>query len=194
MGRIEQSYKAAVKSIRLAARGKIPEPRNPVITLTRKGFLFGEESRKNAFPVTHNLNTQEDWEVADVNQILVWLCMEYIESGEKNCSDWDAAEELVQKGASFGLLFPWAKPPKRPKVKPSAPEDPQCNFQDMWRQLAAARCGVKTWKALPKSKRAQYEAAGAIAWRLLGHLTVDATGLAKAAWHLWLSMPELPEL
>ena len=61
MGRIEHSYTTAVKSIRLAARGKIPKPHNPVLTLTSKGFLFGEENRKNACPVTENLNRQEDW-------------------------------------------------------------------------------------------------------------------------------------
>jgi hypothetical protein len=63
----------------------------------------------------------------------------------------------------------------------------------MWRWLAAQRCEVKSWEALPKSKLAKYDAAGVIAWGLLGRLSGDDGDLAKAVWELWMRMPEVPD-
>ena len=122
MGRIEASFKAASKAVRDTRRGKLPTLRNPAILLTKDGFRFGEENCKSACALTENLDCQEDSNIADLYEYMDWLKTEYCNGDGKTSEDWDEAERLVQGGASFGLLLPWAKPPKR---KPDAPKPPR---------------------------------------------------------------------
>jgi hypothetical protein len=192
VGRIEKSYDMAAKAARAAFRGKAPMPNNPVIALTSEGFVFGEDDLPRSVAVTEILGNDEmcDGAVAEAEAVLGWLAREYTNHQDKNLDDWQDAIEQVQKGGSFAPLLPWAKKVKKRKV---AEPDPQAEFLKTWRCMAAQREKVMEWRNIPAAKRARYKAAGVTSWAAMGGRMGGSQNLARAAWDVWMGMPEPPK-
>jgi hypothetical protein len=208
MGRIEATYEAAIERKASVLAGDIREPRNPVMLWTSRGFAFGEENAKNAVALTTNLNTQEDWEVADAGEFLNWLGEEYIADG-KTEEDWLRAVKLVQAGSPFSLLFPWSKPPARTAAAKATPAitktkrmlrklrartpnglcDPQNDFEKMWTWLTMTHARIKSLVELPPDQQLAIIEARETAKAIVEGSSLPPDYAAKLAWELWQKMP-----